>query len=93
MPQLEGPATRIYNYVPGGFGEKKKKKKDWQWILAQVPVLKKQNKIKYKLNMEYSLKVCLHQETNNQGLNLEGLYKKIRLNLYIFHGSFLKMKP
>ena len=31
MPQLEGPATKIYNYVPGGFGEikqeKKKKKK------------------------------------------------------------------
>ena len=45
MPQLEGPATKIYNYVPGGFGEikqeKKKKrkeknnwelpKKDWYW--------------------------------------------------------------
>ena len=25
MPQLEGPGTRIYNYVPRGFGEKKKK--------------------------------------------------------------------
>ena len=23
MPQLEGPTTRIYNYVVGGFGEKK----------------------------------------------------------------------
>ena len=23
MPQLEGPTTKIYNYVPGGFGEKK----------------------------------------------------------------------
>ena len=21
MPQLEGPVTKIYNYVPGGFGE------------------------------------------------------------------------
>ena len=27
MPQLEGPTTKIYNYVLGGFGEKKKKKK------------------------------------------------------------------
>ena len=26
MPQLEGPTTKIYNYVPGGFGEKKGKK-------------------------------------------------------------------
>ena len=26
MPQLEGPTTRIYSYVLGGFGEKKKKK-------------------------------------------------------------------
>ena len=28
MPQLEGPTTKIYNYVLGGFGEKKQKKKD-----------------------------------------------------------------
>ena len=27
MPQLEGPATKIYNYVPGGFGEIKQKNK------------------------------------------------------------------
>ena len=27
MPQLEGPATKIDNYVLGGFGEKKEKKK------------------------------------------------------------------
>ena len=27
MPQLEGPTTRIYNYVLGGFGEEKKEKK------------------------------------------------------------------
>ena len=27
MPQLEGSTTKIYNYVLGGFGEKKKKKK------------------------------------------------------------------
>ena len=26
MPQLEGPTTRIYSYVLGGFVEKKKKK-------------------------------------------------------------------
>ena len=27
MPQLEGPTTKICNYVRGGFGEKKQKKK------------------------------------------------------------------
>ena len=26
MPQLEGPTTKIYNYVPGGFGRKRKNK-------------------------------------------------------------------
>ena len=48
MPQLEGPTARIYNYVPGSFGEKKKnekKKKDWQQMLAQVPIFKKKKKI------------------------------------------------
>ena len=33
MPQLEGPTTRIYNYVLEGFGEKKEKKEeDWQHV-------------------------------------------------------------
>ena len=27
MPQLEGPTAKIYNYVLGGFGEKKQKRK------------------------------------------------------------------
>ena len=27
MPQLEGHTTKIYNYVLGGFGEKKQKRK------------------------------------------------------------------
>ena len=46
MPQLEGFTTKIYNYVLGGFGEKKaeKKKEDWQQLLAQVPIFKKKRK-------------------------------------------------
>ena len=44
MPQPEALTTRIYNYVLGGFGEEKKKKKnDWQQMLAQVPIFKKRN--------------------------------------------------
>ena len=39
IAEPEGPATRIYNYVLGGFGEKKKKE-DWQQMLAQVPIFK-----------------------------------------------------
>ena len=43
MPQVEGPTTKIHNYVPGGFGEEKqKKKKDWQQLLAQAANLKKE---------------------------------------------------
>ena len=45
MSQLEGPAARIYNHVQGGFGEKKKKRKekkeDWQQMLAHVPIFQK----------------------------------------------------
>ena len=42
IAQPEALTTRIYNYVLRGFGEKKKKKrKDWQQMLAQVPILKK----------------------------------------------------
>ncbi|GAA9114212.1 hypothetical protein BTM330_15590 [Helicobacter pylori] len=41
MPHLEGPTTKIYNYVLGEFGDKKQEKKkeeDWQQLLAQVPI-------------------------------------------------------
>ena len=40
IEEPEGPTTRIYNYALGGFGEKKKKE-DWQQMLAQVPIFKK----------------------------------------------------
>ena len=55
IPQLEGPATKIYNCVQVGVGEIKqeKKKKDWQQLLAQVPIFKK--KIKIKKNSDYNL--------------------------------------
>ena len=46
MAQLEGPTTEIYRYALRGFGEKKqkeRKKKDWQQLLAQVPIFKKKN--------------------------------------------------
>ena len=51
-PEPEGPTTRICNYVLGGFREKEKKRKkkeDWQQMLAQVPILKKEKKINYRL--------------------------------------------
>ena len=42
MAELEGPMTRIYSCVLAGFGEKKKEKEDWQQVLAQMPVFKKE---------------------------------------------------
>ena len=46
IAQPEGPTTRIYNYVLGGFGEKKEKEEeeDWQQMFAQVPIFKKKRK-------------------------------------------------
>ena len=42
MEELEGPATIIYNYELGNFGEKEnKKEEDWQQMLAQGQSLKK----------------------------------------------------
>ena len=42
IPQLEEPATKIYNCVRGCWGDKaEKKKKDWQQLLAQVPIFNK----------------------------------------------------
>ena len=48
IPQLEGCATQIYNRVRGQvWGDKAgKKKKDWQQLLAQVPIFKKNKKNK-----------------------------------------------
>ena len=48
MPQLEGPTTKTYNYLLGGFGEKnQKKKKDWQVVSSGANLKnKKEKKIK-----------------------------------------------
>ena len=67
MPQLEGPTTKIYDYVVEGFGEKKQKEKDWQQLLAQVPIFKKKlleiinnySKVAgYKINLQKSAVFC-----------------------------------
>ena len=50
MPQPKGPTTKIYNYVLGGFGEKKQKK-DWQQLLAQVPIFKKKKTLPVQMIM------------------------------------------
>ena len=55
IAQPEGPTTRIYNHVLGGFGEKKKKKKDWQEMLAQGPIFKKKERVVTKVFSFYNL--------------------------------------
>ena len=35
IEELEGLTTKIYNHALGDFGEREKKRKDWQQMLAQ----------------------------------------------------------
>ena len=44
IAQPEVLTTRIYNYVLGGFGGRRRRKKDWQQLLAQVLIFKIINK-------------------------------------------------
>ena len=41
----EGPATKIYNYVPGGFGEKKQKKRRLATVVSSGANLKSKKKL------------------------------------------------
>ena len=51
MPHLEGPATKIYNSVLGGVSERRRRgKRDWQQLLAQVPIFKK--KIRFLIEIK-----------------------------------------
>ena len=64
MPQLEGPTTKICNYVWGRFGEiKQRKKKDWQWLLAQVPIFERK---KRKQGEPHTSSVGLHSARHIQ---------------------------
>ena len=42
--EMYSTARRIYNYVLGGFEDKKEKKGNWQQMLAQVSIFKKKHK-------------------------------------------------
>ena len=49
MPQLEGPTTRIYDYILGDFGKKKKEKTTTKRLATDVSSganLKKRQRIK-----------------------------------------------
>ena len=60
MPQLEGPATKIYNYVLGGFGEIKQEKKIHllKGIIVgkDFELTKPETKIEYKILFAQPLK-------------------------------------
>ena len=94
MPHItepEGPATRIYNYSLGGFGETKKKKKeeDWQQILAQVPILKaKKNEAMKEEEEETMVTIHVHserereRERNSQLVNLNEGYTLVHCTIF-----------
>ena len=48
--QPEGPTTGIYNYVLGALGRRRRKKKDWQQMLPQVPIFKKKERETLRLH-------------------------------------------
>ena len=60
MPQLEGPTTKVYNYVLGGFGEKNQGgQNDYitktcfsPWKKKKVAKRKRYKKGKHKTKME-----------------------------------------
>ena len=52
MAQRRGPTSRIYSYALGqlwGEEEGKKIKKDWQQMLAQMPIFKKRKHRKERI--------------------------------------------
>ena len=63
MTQLEGPTTKIYNYVLVDLGRKsRKKKEDWQQLLPQVPILKKKKfpKVQSLESFRFGEQECIH---------------------------------
>ena len=70
----EALTTRIYNYVLRGFGEKKKRKEDWQQMLAEVLILKKKERNAYKSLCKKPLISSLSHPRNKeyQNLGVEG---------------------
>ena len=61
ITEPEGRTTRIYNYVLGGFGERKKEKiKDWQQMLAQVPIFKKKRVLSHLTQMLVGSGTIIH---------------------------------
>ena len=53
MPQLEGPTTKIYNYVPGGIWGDKEEKKDRHVELFQT---EQERELRLKRNEKVSKK-------------------------------------
>ena len=57
LPSLQLQFYNRFFFVLWGFGEKKQKKKDWQQLLAQVPILNK------KKEEERKHSICITEYT------------------------------
>ena len=82
MPQLEGPTTKNTQLCAGGIWgeeEKRKRKEDWQQLLAQVPILEKQKikcvlkKGKHLAEVQRKAKKSLIWNSNRRILNISSV--------------------
>ena len=79
MPQLEGPTTRIYNYVPGGFGEKKKKKISNRCQLRGQSLKKKKRQSQNSISgLSDSWAQTLSHSVNQDGDNISSIQFRVR---------------
>ena len=57
IAELEGPTTKIYNYVLGRFGEKKKEKKRLVTDISSGPIFRKKEKLEDQRKHDFILNI------------------------------------
>ena len=88
IEELEGLTTRIFNYVPGLWGGKiKKREEDWQQMLAQGKSFPAKIKNQNRENSNFSLIIFLKRRLQNRERSIVGIIfcevKEIKQGWYV----------